>query len=182
MVIGLTGKYAAGKGTVAEVLKSRGYRYHSLSDTLRDELKRRGIPESREALRQLGNELRERDGAGALAVGMLPLLSDGALHLVDSIRNPAEVEALRSLEGFVLIGVDADPRVRFERLLERGRQGDPKTWEAFCELEGKETASDNPKAQQLAATFALSDHVVHNDSTLEALENAVDLLLRKIEG
>ena len=42
MIIGLTGKNAAGKGEVARFLQDKGFYYHSLSDVLREELKKRG--------------------------------------------------------------------------------------------------------------------------------------------
>jgi dCMP deaminase len=173
MIVGLTGKYAAGKGTVAELLVERGFGYHSLSDVLRAELRRRGVPESREALLALGNELRGKHGPGALAELIGPELAGGPDHIVDSIRNPAEVTALRKLDGFVLLGIDADPRVRFERLTARGRQGDPTTWDAFRALEDKETRSENPAAQQLAATYDCADAVLMNDGSREDLTRAV---------
>lgn len=172
MIIGLTGKYAAGKGTAAEVLMEEGFAYHSLSDILRQELQRRGIPESREALLEIGNELRRADGPGALGKRLVPQLLEGR-HLVDSIRNPLEVTELRALPGFTLIGVDADPRVRFERLIKRNRQGDPETWERFKALEAREVQSDDPAAQQLAQTFALSDIVISNDGTPAELRASI---------
>lgn len=177
MIVGLTGKYAAGKGTVAELLGERGLAYHSLSDVIRDELAARGIDESRENLLRVGNELRAADGPAALALRILDRLRDDGDHIVDSIRNPAEVVALRQLDGFFLLGVDADPRVRFERLLARNRQGDPTTFEAFARLEAKETVSDDPKAQQLAATYALVDVVVMNDGSVADLRAAVDAVM-----
>lgn len=176
MIIGLTGKYAAGKGTAAEVLMDFGFQYHSLSDILRDELRAREIPESREALLAIGNELRRADGPGVLAKRLLPKLATG-LHLVDSIRNPLEVTQLRMLGNFTLIGIDADPRIRFERLRSRDRQGDPETWETFLDLESRETQSDDPAAQQLAQTFALSDVRVSNDGTMPELRRAILSLL-----
>lgn len=178
MIIGLTGKYAAGKGTAAEVLMELGYKYHSLSDILRDELKRRGVPESREALLAVGNELRHADGPGALAKRLLSKLEEG-LHLVDSIRNPLEVHELRTLPNFTLIGIDAESKVRFERLRARNRQGDPETWEKFVELESRELQSDDPAAQQLLKTFDLSDHVLNNDGTIAVLRGAI---LNLLEG
>ena len=181
MIIGLTGKYAAGKGTAAEVLMELGYAYHSLSDILRDELKKRGVPESREALLAVGNELRQADGPGALAKRLLPQLETG-LHLVDSIRNPLEVVELRTLPKFVLIGIDADSRVRFERLRSRNRQGDPETWEKFVELESRELESDDPAAQQLLRTYELSDHVLNNDGSLDELRSAMMTLLEGVSG
>ena len=44
-VIGLTGTNAAGKGEVANYLKNQGYAYFSLSDAIRDELKKEDIDE-----------------------------------------------------------------------------------------------------------------------------------------
>jgi len=179
VIIGLTGKYAAGKGTAADVLMGLGYQYHSLSDILRDELKKRGVPESREALLAVGNELRHADGPGALAKRLLPQLAHG-LHLVDSIRNPLEVEELRTLPNFLLLGIDADSKVRFERLRARDRQGDPETWDKFVELESRELESDDPAAQQLLRTFELSDHVLNNDRTIEDLKTVVLGLLEEL--
>ena len=56
IVLGLTGKNASGKGTVAEVLKEHGFVYHSLSDSLRDELNLLGKKETRENLIEIGNK------------------------------------------------------------------------------------------------------------------------------
>ncbi len=176
-IIGLTGKYAAGKGTVAQTLVDRGYTYHSCSDVLREELIARGIPESRPALLELGNELRRAGGPGALARRLAPRLVDGGQLIVDSIRNPAEVEELRRLEGFVLLCVDADPRARFARLRLRARQGDPETYEAFAALEAREMETDDPTTQQLRATMGLADQVIMNDGPVDALTAALDAAL-----
>ena len=182
MLIGLTGKYAAGKGTVAEALKTRGFSYHSCSDILREELRRRGVAESREALLALGNELRRAGGPGELARRLTPRLADGGSHIVDSIRNPAEVEALRELEGFILIAVDASPEIRFTRLRARARIGDPETYEAFQELEARELVSDDPTTQQLNATLALADHRLQNDEGIDELHLALNQLLTQLES
>ena len=183
MIIGLTGKFAAGKGTVAETLMARGFAYHSLSDVIRDELKRRGVPESREHLTEVGNELRRNEGPAALARRIVAKLTGpgaAADHIVDSIRNPAEVEALRAAPGFFLLGVDADQAVRFERLVARARQGDPTTFAQFAGLEERETHSTDPTTQQLHATWALADEVLANDGSRESLaESVAQLLLRR---
>lgn len=173
MIVGLTGKFAAGKGTVAEVLKEKGFRYHSLSDVIREELAARGLAESRENLMATGNALRRADGPAALAMRIVDRLKDGD-HIVDSIRNPAEVEVLRAVPGFFLLGVDADQRLRFERLTTRNRIGDPTTFEQFAELEAKETHSTDPTTQQLHATWSLADVIVQNDAGLDDLRKAVD--------
>jgi len=181
MIVGLTGKFAAGKGTVAEVLGRQGFRYHSLSDVIRDELKARGIPESRENLTDTGNALRRAEGPAALALGIARKIAadPGRDHIVDSIRNPAEVEVLRTIPGFFMIGVDADPRVRFERLRARDRQGDPTTFEQFAALEEREVHSSDPSTQQLLATWSLVDEALANDGTLDELERAVEAVVAR---
>ena len=94
MVIGLTGPNAAGKGEAALYIKSKGFVYHSLSDILREEAKKSGIEASRENLIRLGNELRRKNGPAFLAIRAIKGLRNTENHIVDSIRNPAEIEAL----------------------------------------------------------------------------------------
>jgi dephospho-CoA kinase len=95
---------------------------------------------------------------------------------VDSIRNPAEVEVLRGLPHFVLVGVRAPLEHRFHRSLQRGRPGDPATLEGFERRERQENSAD-PQGQQLEATFRLADRIVDNDGDLAALRSTVDRLL-----
>ena len=95
VVIGLTGKNAAGKGTVADILSQNNFQYHSLSDSLRDELRMLGKEETRENLIEIGNRLRNAGGPGILADKMISKLALDNNHIVDSIRNPFEVNTLK---------------------------------------------------------------------------------------
>ena len=67
MIIGLTGKNAAGKGELAKHIQSKEFVYFSLSDVLREEATRRGLDHSRGTLINVGNELRKKFGNGILA-------------------------------------------------------------------------------------------------------------------
>ena len=157
-IIGLTGRNAAGKGTVANLLKERSFEYHSLSDTLRSELRKRGVEESRDELIKIGN------------------ISTSANHIVDSIRNPSEADSLNRKypnHEFYLISVDADPEIRFQRLKTRGRIGDSSTWEQFLHQEALEE-SDDPSKQQLLLTMKKADFSLDNSGTIEQLENQID--------
>ena len=104
----------------------------------------------------------------------------GGRDVVDSVRHPAEVERLRRIPGFVLIGVDAPAELRFARSRQRSRPGDPETFAEFQSRERQEN-STNPAGQQLRATFALADRVVANDRDLAALRLEVDALLRALD-
>jgi len=175
--IGLTGKNASGKGVVADYLKEKGFSYYSLSDAIRDELKKTGKEENRENLIEMGNSLRKAGGPGVLGRLIAEKVQEvGGFSVIDSIRNPKEVEELQKLDGFVLIFVDAPTRVRFDRAMERGRVENAETFEEFVEIEEREN-SNNPNAQQLNNTIALADKIIVNDSDIDAVRKKVDSLL-----
>jgi dephospho-CoA kinase len=177
LVLGVTGPNAAGKGEVSDYLRTWGFTVHSLSDIVREEAAARGLPPEREHLIRIGTLLREQGGLGVLAERLLPRL-DG-WDAVDSIRNPAEVETLRKVPGFVLIGVDAPAELRFARSRLRARPGDPESFSEFAAKEKQENSS-NPAGQQLRATFALADRVIDNNGDLDLLHRNVDSLLRSL--
>src|SRR5262245_50151549 len=105
-MIGIAGPYGAGKGEVVRLLEQRSFVAISLSDEIRDELRARGMAETREKMISLGRELREKEGSGSLATRALTKLPKDRNSVVDSIRHPAEVEVLRFAEkGFRLIWV-----------------------------------------------------------------------------
>ena len=138
MLIGLTGRNAAGKGEVARYLQRKSFYYYSLSDAIRDEIRSRGEQPTRELLIIIGNELRQKHGAAVLAERILSKIEDDKHYIIDSIRNPAEVEAFREAKHFKLIRVEAPAEVRFQRIVNRQRESDPKTYEEFVALENRE--------------------------------------------
>ena len=180
MIIGLTGMNAAGKGTVADYLKRRGFVYYSLSDVIRDVLADRGMEPTREHMIHTGRELRERGGAGALAIGILRKLDPRHNNVVDSFRNPAEVDVFRERGDFVMLEVTASEPTRFARIKSRGRVGDPTDLETFRRLERAELTAANAAGQQLLATAAKADHQVPNDSDVSTLETTLGPLVLDI--
>ncbi len=180
MIIGLTGPNAAGKTEVGQYLKARGFECHSLSDEIREEAAKRGCEISREVLVEIGNELRGRFGPGVLAERILQRLEPDRNYVVDSIRNPAEVEALRRRKDFTLLAVQADRKIRFERSRARGREGAAQTLEQFAFEEERELQSKDPANQQLVATQQLADVTLYNNGSLEELHRQLDTLLPRL--
>ncbi|MBR9693348.1 AAA family ATPase [Candidatus Woesearchaeota archaeon] len=180
LVIGFTGKMCAGKDAAAAILQQRGFEFHSLSDAIRAEADKRGLERTRENLRNLGNELRATHGPSVLGERMKELMTTEKVVLV-SIRNPAEVEALRQIEKFVLVTIDAPTELRFEREVARGREDPPASVEELLEREELENKAD-PNNQQLDATMALADETIMNDSSLQELGGKVLALLEKYHG
>src|SRR3982751_3457043 len=179
MLIGLTGRNAAGKGVVADYLKTKGFYFYSLSDAIRDEVRSRGQSESRELLIQVGNELRHRFGPAVLAERIIAKLDDDKNYVLDSIRNPKEVESFRNAKHFKLIRIEAPIDVRFERNLKRSREGDPLTFEKFLELEKLEARGDIA-SQNLVAVEQMADHQLENNGSLEELLPRIDELVGRL--
>jgi dephospho-CoA kinase len=170
-LIGLTGTNGAGKGEAAAFLGTRGFAYLSLSDVLREELAVRSLAASRDNLIAVGNELRGRFGPDVLARRTMDKVRGPSV--IDSIRNPREVEYLRRQEGFVLIAIDAPIEVRFARAKARGRDESAATLEEFRAKEEIEMAGSET-GQQLAKCMAMADRRVANDGTLEELRRKVE--------
>ena len=177
MIIGLTGKNGGGKGEVAKFLAARGFQALSLSDVLREEAERLSQPVTREVLVELGNRLRTESGAGVLAERIFARLDPEKNYVIDSIRNPAEVQVLKRRRDFILVHVQAPQRLRFERLRQRARENDPKTFEDFLALEGKEAASAHSTHQQLDPTIALAEVTLENGGPLRDLHEKIKRLL-----
>lgn len=149
-VIGVSGTNGSGKDTVCHVLEERfGFLFVSVSELLRDELGRRGLSVERENLRMISTEWRRQGGLGVLVDKSLDKFYESMQGqykglAVSSLRNPGEAGRVHELEGKV-IWVDADPKVRYERITSVVRDGreseDNKSFEQFVSEEQAELKS-----------------------------------------
>jgi dCMP deaminase len=180
VILGISGPYGAGKGEAVAFLRDRSFYVLSLSDVIREELRGRGLEETRERMIETGTALRAAGGPGVLAERLVAQLLPDRNYVIDSVRHPAEVQALRKVgSAFRLLWIDADETTRVERLQRRGRGGDPVTLAALRSLEGRELASDDPSAQQLLAVRAMADFQLRNDGDLGLLHAAVQAVLER---
>ncbi len=181
MIIGLTGENCAGKGTVAEYLQAKGFEYYSLSDVVREALQKENKEIRRDNLIKKANELRQND-AGALAKEIIKRIEPNKKYVIDSIRNPLEVDELMKLKHFALVHVTAPARIRFERMVKRKRESDPKTYEEFMRIEEAERKNTDPKKQNLEATVARAKKTLVNDGAFSKLYDNINHLLAEISG
>ena len=158
-------------------LAERGFQALSLSDVIREEAKRLARPVTREVLVELGNELRRLHGAAALAERIFARLDPEKNYVIDSIRNPAEAKVFKRRRDFLLAHIQAPQRLRFERLRQRNRESDPRTFEEFLALEAKEAASADSSHQQLDQTISMADVTLENGGPLRDLQEKIKRLL-----
>jgi len=180
MIIGVSGRNGAGKGEVVSFLADRSFYGLSLSDVIRGELEKQGVQPTRARMLDTGTSMRAEHGPGALARVLIDRLLPDRNYAIDSIRHPAEVEALRaSGHVFHLVWVEAPLEVRFERMKARGRPGDPTDLGAMRALEEREANNADSAAQQLDAVRKQADFVVENDADLGALHEKIRAVFRE---
>ncbi len=182
MIIGIAGTLGAGKGTVVEYLKSKGFAHYSSSATLITMLKERGLPLDRTHMSALAEELINSTPGGILGISLERAREAGNENVVlEAIHRQSEADFVRQNGGKIL-GVDADIKTRYERVHARGDgTKDQVSFEQFVadskrEDEGKGTVSSN-----INAVIASADTVVTNNGTIEELQAAVEHALSKLK-
>lgn len=184
MIIGLTGTLSSGKGIVANFLKEKGFVYLSLSDELRETAKEKKIELTRINLQNLGNELRKKEGAEVLAKRASKKIESQQYikAIVDGIRNPAEIKELQKLKNFILVAVDAPQKIRFERMLARNRESDPKTFSEFLKVDARDRGrGERPDGQQVAKCMKMAKFFLINDGDLEKAKAKTEKMYEDIE-
>ena len=150
-IIGITGTLGAGKGTIVEYLvEKKGYVHYSVRAFLSEEVKRRGLEVNRDTLTSVANDLRANNSPSYIAEQLYDqAYNNGKDAVIESIRTPGEIAALRSKGNFHLFAVDADRKVRYERITERKSETDSVSYETFVANEEREMNNADPNKQNL---------------------------------
>jgi len=183
VIIGLTGRIASGKGEVAEFLKKKGFKYYTISQKIRETAAIIKLPIKRESLQDLGNLVRKHEGAGAWIKRIIAEnLNDikNRDYLIDGIRNPGEIEELKKTGNFVLVSIDAPFEIRYERVLKRNKDSDPKEYEEFVKIDARDFGEENQEGQQVGKCMAMANFHLVNDSTLEEFKRKIENLCLQI--
>ena len=148
----------AGKSTIAEGLKSKGYDIVNMGNAVRAEAKKRNLESTRENLGKLMLELREQNGPGAIAELIKSEIESSSSNviLVDGVRSNDEIQVLKKFGNVKLLAIHASTGTRFDFLQKRGRSDDPKTQEHFEERDNRELGVG------ISNSIALSDYAISN--------------------
>ena len=178
-IIGIAGTNGSGKDTVGQILADEhGYLFLSVTELLRAELARRGLPPAREHMRDLSAEWRRQSGLGVLvdkAVAEYEKVKDKYIGVaMASLRNPGEADRIHELGG-TIVWVDAEPHVRYDRLqanaVSRGASravDDNKTFEQFLAEEAAEMTQamgTDAAVLNMSAVKDRCDVFINNDGT-----------------
>ncbi len=183
MIIGITGTLGAGKGTIVDYLvKQKGFHHFSSRAIINEEIGKRGLPINRDNMVAIGNALREEHSSSYLAEESFRRAQQlGGNAVIESLRAVGEVEKLREKEDFIFFAIDADKKIRFERVQQRNdAQSDDVDFQKFVEQEELEMKSTDPTKQNISACIEMADYIIDNSGTVEKLNEKVEDVLNEL--
>ena len=178
IIIGLTGPIASGKGTakkyIVEKYAAKDCRFSSI---LRDILNRVDMPICRENLQKISTALRQTFGEDLLAKAIAKDATslDSDIVVIDGVRRMTDIGHLIELNNFILVSIDAEPKVRYERLVLRNENEDDrsKTFQGFLDDHKIETEITIPEVM----TYAKER--VDNNGSLDDLHKQIDEIIKR---
>lgn len=94
--------------------------------------------------------------------------------IIDGVRSLNEIYFFREKGEVIIVAIHASPTTRFNRLLNRNRPGDPKSWEEFKYRDNIELSLG------IGNVIALADFIIVNESTVEDFRVIIRETLVKI--
>lgn len=192
-IIGTVGPFGSGCSYIANLIKEKHqFKYISLSEILRkmyDEEYGNGA-NLRKELQDFGDKIRREKGCDYLAKQAREIIekNPNANYIVDSIRNPGEVDFLKKqYSNFYLFGVFAEPEIRWKRVQEKYHDN----YGEFALDDKRDSDEKTDFGQKVTDTFRESDIIIlnnknvyignedYNTLSLE-VEKYIDLIERKI--
>lgn len=174
-MIAVVGMPGSGKSEFLNVALNFGYRFISMGDIVREETVKRGYPLQESG--KVAQMLRDKEGLDAIAILTLNKIreSHDDKFIIEGIRGIKEVERFRKEINFFLIGIHTSPNLRYERLKNRGREDDPKTYEDFYKRDLRELSWG------LGEALALSDVIINNNEGIEDFRRNISEVMKKYE-
>jgi len=174
----VTGLPGSGKSIFGKTASRRGIPVINMGDIVREHARERGLKVTDQNLGTIATELRQKLGKAAIAIIAFEKACQTGrkLAVIEGLRSLEELDYFRGkVPKYVLVAFHASPSTRFKRLLSRGREDDPKTWEEF-ELRDRRELDFG-----IGSVIALADIMVVNENiTLEQLSAVVENLLESI--
>jgi len=166
----------AGKSTIANGLKSKGFEIINMGDAVREEAKKRNLKPTNQNLGKLMLELREKNGPGAVAELIHDKIknSDSNVIVIDGVRSNEEIKILRKIGIVKLLSVHASTDTRYSFLSDRGRSDDPPNRENFNERDTREISVG------ISTPIALADESISNNNL--TINELIEYAYKIIQG
>ena len=183
IVIGITGTLGAGKGTIVEFLKYEyGFEHYSVRGYLIEEIKKQGLEVNRDSMTSVANDLRAKHSPSYITDQLYFRAKKNNVNcIIESIRTPGEVISLQQKASFYLFAVDANPKTRFDRIINRKSSTDNIDYQTFLSNEKREMTTTDPNKQNLGKCIEMADYVFNNDGDINMLNHKIKEVISKIQ-
>ena len=177
IVVGIVGMPGAGKATINEMAKQRGFAVVVMGNEIREETRRRGLLPTPENIGKIMLRLRKEEGPAVVAKRCISKIEKAkeSVVFVDGIRSLHEVEEFkRHFPNFILVAVHSSPETRFQRLFRRKRSDDPEGWETFLKRDLRELSVG------LGNAMAIADYMIVNEGSKEEFKVKIREVLEAV--
>ena len=167
-VIGLSGQIGAGKTTVSEYLKTKGYTYTRYSQTLKNLLEKEGGAPSRTNLQEYGWRVHKEKGQRWLGKKVITSLNNKQYALIDGLRFP---------EDHALMVETFGPAFQHFHIISRESERAKRVEQRNLDDIGLNTAKNHPVEKGIEQLEKVADRVICNDETIDCLYSKIDNIL-----
>jgi len=174
--LGILGTIGSGKTFASSWFVKKGFECVIMGNLIRACAKKAGLTPTRQNLMKIQEKYRKKYGEDYFIKAAIQKLekSNKKRLLIDGIRLPIDAKTAKKA-GYKLILIDADPRLRFERLKKRRRIGFSRNLAEFKKEEAAEM-----RAFKFKTTIKFADIKILNNGTKEQFISALEKLLKKI--
>ncbi len=174
LIVCLTGMPGSGKTTIATGLKSKGFEVINMGDAVRTEAQKRNLEPTSQNLGKLMLELREKNGAGAIAELIQSQItnSHSDVIIIDGVRSNSEIDIFRKIGTVKILSIHGSTDTRFKFQQDRDRSDDPKTRDIFDKRDTREISVG------ISTSIALADESISNNNLTkeELIETAYEIV------
>jgi len=180
IIVGLVGFIGSGKDIVADYLVDKyGFRKFTMSDIIKEELKKLNKPINREEMQKLSIEYKAKHGNSVWAKKSIEYIKKNKWQkaVISGLRDTQEIPVFKSAGKFILVFIDAKLDVRLSRLIKRASEKDVASKEELIVQEKREMVifdlyRDYKKYY---------DYKIENNTTLETLKKEIEEFAKKYE-
>jgi len=174
--LGIMGEMGSGKGFASKYLSRKyGYRIITMGNFARALARKEHMKPSRENLEKLQKKYSKK-GDFIMEKVLEEARESKKPVILDGIRKPSQAKMAMKELGVVLVDIEADPEIRFERMKKRGRKsGFPRTFEAFKKIEAREE-----KVFHIRKALGMAKYRINNGTDTRKFYKDLSSLMKKV--